>query len=74
MYLEGVCKQIKKPIPSDYPRSTNVLSLLNLSNTENLHGTETSSVSSGHVLVESVNGVDAAELTELLVHVVNAGT
>jgi hypothetical protein len=38
-----------------------------------LNRTETSAVTSSHVLVASVNGVGARELAELLVHVVSTG-
>lgn len=36
-------------------------------------GTETGAVTGSHVLVEGLNSVGAAHLTELLVHVVGAG-
>jgi hypothetical protein len=37
-------------------------------------GPEAGTVASGHVGVESLNGVGAGQLTVLLVHVVRAGT
>lgn len=36
-------------------------------------GTEASTVAGSHVLVESLNGLSAGHLTELLVHVVGTG-
>ena len=36
-------------------------------------GTETGAVTGSHVLVEGLNSVGAAHLTELLVHVVGTG-
>lgn len=38
-----------------------------------MDGTETGTVTGSHVLVESLNSVGAAHLTELLVHVVGTG-
>ena len=35
---------------------------------------ETGAVAGSHVLVESLDGIRTAELTELLVHIVRAGT
>ena len=38
-----------------------------------MDGAETGTVTGSHVLVESLNSLGAAHLTELLVHVVGAG-
>lgn len=38
-----------------------------------MDGTEAGTVTSSHVLVQGVDGISSAELTELLVHVVGAG-
>ena len=39
-----------------------------------MDGPETRTVACGHILVESLDGIRTAELTELLVHVVGAAT
>jgi hypothetical protein len=49
-----------------------VLGLLELDDTENVDGPETSTVASGHVGVEGLDSVGSGELTVLLVHVVRS--
>lgn len=53
--------------------SSQVLELLDLSHLENVDGSETSTVTGGHVLVHVLNGLSTAHSTELLVHVVGTG-
>lgn len=38
-----------------------------------VNGTESGTVTGSHVLVQRLNGIGSAELTEFLVHVVGAG-
>ena len=54
-------------------RTTNLRSF-DLSNTDDLNGTETGTVTGSHVHVEALDGFNTAHGTELLVHVVGAGT
>lgn len=53
--------------------SADIISLGDLLDAQDLDGAEACAVARGHVLVERVNGVGAAELAELFVHVVCAG-
>jgi len=55
-------------------RTADILALLDLHNTENVDRPETGTVPGSHVLVEALDSISTAELTELLVHVVRAGT
>jgi len=50
-----------------------VVGLLELNNLEDVNGSETGTVSGGHVLVESLNSICSGHLTVLLVHVVSSG-
>lgn len=52
--------------------TTNVVLSLDLSDPDDLDGPEASPVASSHILVAGGDGVGAAELTELLVHVVGS--
>lgn len=47
--------------------------LLDLDNLEDMDGAEAGTVTSSHVLVEGLNSLGPAHLTELLVHVVGTG-
>lgn len=49
-------------------RSSDVLLLLNLSNSEDVDRSESSSVSSGHVLVKGLDAVGSGKISVLLVH------
>ena len=54
-------------------RTTN-LGSFDFSNTDDLDGTETGTMTGSHVHVEGLNGFNTAHGTELLVHVVGTGT
>lgn len=54
-------------------RTTNLRSF-DFSNTNDLDGTETSTVTSSHVHVQALNSFDTAHRTELLVHVMSTRT
>jgi hypothetical protein len=53
--------------------AADVLGVVDLDDLEDADGAETGTVTSSHVLVEGLNGVGTAHLTELLVHVVGTG-
>lgn len=53
--------------------AADVLGLLNLNDLEDVDGAEAGTVTSGHVLVEGLDGVGAGHLAVLTVHVVSAG-
>lgn len=53
--------------------TTDVLGLLNLNDLEDVDRTEAGTVTSGHVLVEGLDGVGTGHLAVLTVHVVSAG-
>jgi hypothetical protein len=54
-------------------RALDVLALLDLDDAENVDRPETGAVASSHVGVQSLDGVGAAQLAVLLVHVVGTG-
>jgi len=53
--------------------AADVIGLLNLNDLENLDVSETRSMASSHILVESIDSGDTGQFTVLLVHVVGAG-
>lgn len=54
--------------------SLDISGLFNLSNLQDVDGSKSSSVSSGHVLVQSLDGSDSADVSDFLVHVVGTGS
>lgn len=54
--------------------SLDISGLLDLSNLQDVDGSESGSVSSSHVLVQGLNSSDSRDISDLLVHVVGAGS
>lgn len=54
--------------------SLDISGLFNFSNLQDVDGSKSSSVSSGHVLVQSFNGSNSADVSNFLVHVVSTGS